>query len=294
MKVLSKAGVREIKIENVSPTLEYVAELIGIPINELVILGSAGKVFRSGDIDIAVEYPRFVPAAVAGMVTYDAEDIHNRLVEVLGADRCYYNPGLMVGSYAFPIVGDTEDGLVQVDLMYVRNTKWAEFAYFSPGINSWYKGAVRAILLSAVAGTINEPGIDAFEYDEEGEMLVRAGWGLDLNVGLKRMYQMRKISKRTGAWLKTMENVSPEAILDKFPTLKFDAEQWVLDDPDLVVKKLFGDDIKVSDVESAEDIMWLIFEAGLFSQERIDNIIKVAKKRAQPLIEKMELPFELK
>lgn len=283
MKVLNKVGVLKIGIESVPETLEYISELTCISRQDIVRLGSAGKQFESGDIDIAVDTNR-----------YNSEVIHEMMVAELGVDQCHYNPGLRVGSYAVPIAGERSNGLVQVDLMYVRNVKWAEFAYFSPGINSWYKGAVRAILLSAVAGTINEPGIDAFEYDEEGEMLVRAGWGLDLNVGLKRMYQMRKISKRTGTWLKTMENVSPDDILDKFPTLQFQMEEEVIDDPEKIVKKLFDDNIKVSDVESAEDLLWLIFECDLFSQERIDNIIKVAKKRAQPLIEKMDLPFELK
>jgi len=283
MKVLNKVGVVDITLESIPETLDYVNVLTCIAEHDIVTLGSAGKTFRSGDIDIAVDINK-----------YDPEGIHSLMVEALGEDQCYYNPGLRIGSYAVPIAGVRSNGLVQVDLMYVRNVKWAEFAYFSSGINSWYKGAVRAILLSAVAGTINNPGEDAFVYDEEGEMLVRAGWGLDLNVGLKRMYQMRGISSRTGKWLKTMKNVSPEEILDKFPTLEFDQGSWSIDDPEAVVQTLFDKDIKVCDVESAEDILWLIYEADLFSQDRIDNIIKVAKKRAQPLAEKMELPFELR
>jgi hypothetical protein len=280
VKVLSCAGVHDIEQRDIPRTLTHFSELSDIPTEELVLLGSTGKTAKSGDIDIAVDDSKYCP-----------EELHQLLLDQLGSKRCYYNPGTRVGSYAVNINGDAGNGVVQVDLMYVKSVDWAKFAYFSPGDKSDYKGAIRAILLSAIAGTINDEGIDAFVYDEEGELLVRAGWGFYLPVGMKRMYQMRGISKKTGLWLKTMKNVSPDEILDKFPILKFNQTNIVLDDPTAVVRALFGPGVEVSEVESAEDIIWQILLR--FTIARQKQIFEVAKKRAADLKGKMTLPPEL-
>lgn len=281
MKVLSRMGVQRIKREQIPATLDHVSKLANIPREKLITLGSTGKTEMSGDIDIAIDENEYNPA-----------EIHERMVDILGGDHCKYNYGTRVGSYAVLIEGNSTNGWVQVDLMYVQNVEWAQFSYYSAGDRSKYKGAIRAILLSAVASTINDPGHDYFEYDEKGELLVRVGWGLYLPVGLKRMFQMRGISKKTGGWLKTMKNVKPEEIRAHFPDAVFNDEYCFVDSPELVVQRLFGPDVSPEDVQTAEEILSLI--KNKLPQARVRQIFQLAKKRASELADKMEIPEELK
>lgn len=282
MKGLSSVGVQDIQIEELEDTMNYISTLTGIPREDLITVGSVGKQQTSGDIDIAISEEK-----------YPSGDIHKKLLKCLGSHYCNYNYGTRIGSYAFPIGGNVLNGAVQVDLMYVHNVNWAKFAYYSAGDKSKYKGAIRAILLSAVAGTIENPGEDAFAYDEDGELLARAGWGIYLPVGLKRMYQMRDISQKTGKWLKTMKSVSPDTILKNFPTLKFCPYNITIDDPYKVTTVMFNADTHPSDLQRVEDILRLIKDSGTFTPERTHKILEVAKKRVAQVKGKMEIPSEL-
>ena len=279
---LADAGVTRIGREDIPKTVELVSRASGIAKNKLIPLGSVGKQATSGDIDLAVD-----------INANDPQKVHQRMIQALGGDDFgVYNPGNKIGSYAVPIGGDPKKGMVQVDLMYVPNTKWAEFAYFSPGEKSKYKGAIRGILLAAAAGSLDEPGVDAFVYDDKtGDLLVRAGRGINPNVGLKRMNQMRGKHKKTGAWLKTMKNVTPEDIKREFPDLEFQGDAAVVDDPNEVVQILFGIGVTPKDVDSAEEIIDIVKRT--FPKKRADQFFKHAAGRAAPLADKMEIPPEL-
>ena len=178
---LSSAGVVRIKRGDIPSTVKYASELAGIPKKDLHLIGSTGKTETSGDIDVAVD-----------MNEYNPVTIHERMIEKLGEERCVYNGGTKVASYAVPIRGDEEKGLVQVDFMYTTNPEWAKFSYFSAGENSKYKGAIRTLLLAAVAASIQEKGTDHFEYDPDSkELIIRAGRSVDLGQGLRRIFQHR-------------------------------------------------------------------------------------------------------
>lgn len=277
---LAGAGVTRINKNDIPATIQYVSNIIGVPVREMTPLGSVGKTATSGDIDVAMDIKK-----------HDAVTIHRRLVDALGEDHAKYNGGTKIGSYAVPIAGDEQKGLVQFDLMYVPNPKWAEFSFFSAGEASRYKGAIRNILLATVAKMLDEPGVDAFVYDENGDLLVRAGRGINPGLGLKRMYQMRGKNKKTGAWLKTMKNVTPEDIKRDFPELEFDGSTAIIDDPKRVVQVLFGKGVKPSDVDTVEEIIALIKKT--FSPEKAQKIFNSAKNRTSKLAGKMEIPEEL-
>lgn len=277
---LKTLGVTRIRKEDIPATVQYVSNIIGIPADDMKTLGSVGKTATSGDIDVALDLSK-----------YNGDQIHRLLLNTLGQDKGTYNAGTKIGSYAIPIAGDPANGLVQFDLMYVPNPAWAEFSYFSAGDESRYKGAIRNILLANVAKALDEPGVDAFVYDDNGDLIVRAGRGLSPSLGLKRMYQMRGKHKKTGAWLKTMKNVSPMDIKREFPDLQFDQGHWVIDDPKKVVGVLFGPDTKPSDVNTVEQIISLIKQR--FSREKAQKIFDGAKERASKLADKMEIPPEL-
>jgi len=184
--------------------INYVSELSGVPIEDLHPVGSTGKASSTGDLDLVIDENKYTPFKV-----------HNSMTRNLGDEYGKYNKGTRVGSYAVPV----GDGFrVQVDLMFTSNVEWSKFAYFSAGDNSQYKGAVRAVLLSAVAAALDEKGVDTFHYEDD-ELLVRVGRGIDLGVGMKRLFQMRPHKKYGEGYVKGLKKVTPEEIKKMYPAL---------------------------------------------------------------------------
>lgn len=277
----SEAGTVRIKRSDIPATIKYASELSGIPVKDLHKLGSTGKTPTSGDIDLGVDVHK-----------YDHERVHARMMQKLGGKGGVFNKGTKVGSYAVPIKGDPEKGLVQVDFMYTPNTDWAKFAYHSEGEGSKYKGAVRTILLMAVAAGLQEPGTDHFEFDpDSGDMIIRAGRTLDLNAGLRRIFQHRPRNKAGTAYLKTMKSIPIEDFKALFPDVPVKNGIITIEDPDKVVKMLFGGGTTANDVRTAEQILALIKKK--FDEAKQKEIFNKARERAVRLVGKMRLPPEL-
>lgn len=276
-KALSSKNVTRIAKEDIPATIKYVSKISGVPIKDLYPIGSVGKTDTSGDIDLAVDITNHHP-----------QHVHERMLKALGGDDFgKYNDGIKTGNYAVPIQGQ-KDKLVQVDLMYVKNPKWAQFAYFSAGDRSKYKGAVRNILMSSVAATLDEKGKDVFHYDGD-DLIVRVGRGIDMNLGLKRLFQMRSKKKTGEGYVKTHQRVTPEEIRAAYPDLEFEGSNLIIDDPQEVVTVLFGPDIKPSHVDTAEELLELIKR---FPKARQDKIFEIARKRFRQHVGKIALPPE--
>lgn len=278
---LKTAGVQRINREDIPATVQYVSQISGIPVENLHPLGSVGKTPNSGDIDLGVDANQYNP-----------EEIHKRMCGELGEDSCTFNKGTKVASYAIPIAGDPTNGLVQVDLMYTPNPEWATFAYHSPGATSEYKGAVRTMLLMGVAASYQEPGTDHFEYDPtSGDLIIRAGRTLDLNAGLRRIFQFRPKSKKTDQYLKTMKTISVNDFKNMFPDVEVHGDNVIIDNPIEVLTILFGKGVKPKDVGTAEQVIKLI--KTKFSKERQEQIFRKAAERARSVRDKMNLPPEI-
>jgi hypothetical protein len=271
----SEWNVGRINKGDIPATIKYVSKISGIPVKELHPLGSVGKKSTSGDIDLAVDINK-----------YDMNDIHTKMMEELN-DEGVMNKGTKIGSYAVPIQG--HKGKVQVDLMYVNNVKWAQFAYFSSP-DSQYKGAIRTILLMAVAASLNEPGTDHFEFSEDGELIIRAGRTLDLATGLRRIFQHRPTKKKGGGYVKTMKSIPVDEFQKMFPEVEVQGDNVLIDDPEMVVQMLFGPGIKPADVDTAEEVLALI--QAKFKDP--DKILHFAKSRIKALGNKMKIPEALK
>lgn len=275
------AGTTRIKRADIPATIKHASELSGVPVKDLHKLGSTGKTPDSGDIDLGVDVHK-----------YDAERIHARMISKLGDKGGVFNKGTKVGSYAVPIKGNPEKGLVQVDFMYTPNTEWAKFAYHSEGEGSKYKGAVRTILLMAVAAGLQEAGTDHFEFDpDSGDMIIRAGRTLDLNTGLRRIFQHRPRNKKGTAYLKTMKSIPIEDFKKLFPDVPVKNGTIIIEDPDKVVKMLFGGGATANDVRTAEQVLALIKKK--FDDAKQKEIFAKARERAVRLEGKMRLPPEL-
>jgi len=278
---LKSAGVTRINKLDIPSTITAISKVTNIPENDLFPLGSVGKTETSGDIDLGVDINK-----------YDQKTIHQLMVDVLGESKCVYNYGTKVASYAFPISGNFDNGLVQVDLMYVANPNWATFSYHSPDTTSKYKGAVRSILLMATATTFNEPGIDYFKVDNiTHDLLIRAGRTLDLNVGLRRIFQYRPKSKKGDKYLKTMKSITADKFVEMFPDVDICGDDIVYDNPQEVLKLLFGKELQPTDVDTAEQVIDLINTN--FNKDQQVAIYKKASDRATSVFNKMKLPPEL-
>jgi hypothetical protein len=275
---LKSVGVQRISRCDISATIQYVSLLSGIPLVDMIPLGSTGKTHTSGDIDVAIDINK-----------YDRIEVHNNMERLLGSDKCKYNPGTKVGSYAIPIKGNPELGLVQVDLMFVPNVKWAEFTYYSPGDQSSYKGAIRRMLLQSVASTIDEEGTDIFVYDPvTNDLMVRIGRTMDMNLGLKRIFQMRPMKKRGGGYLSTIKTVPVTDIRSAYPSLIFNDIDRTIYDPVQALRIMFGMDIAPSSVETAEQIISLI--QTVLPSDRQQMIFKRAAAKMAEVSDQMNIP----
>lgn len=270
-------GVGKINKGDIPATIKYVSKISGIPMKDLHPLGSVGKKAKSGDIDLAVDVNK-----------YSKDAIHDKMMEELNHEGVF-NKGTNVGSYAVPIQGNK--GKIQVDLMFVNNIDWAKFAYYSAGDESKYKGAIRTILLMAVAASLNEPGTDHFEYNEDGDLVIRAGRTLDLAKGLRRIFQFRPRKKSGEGYVKTMKSIPVDEFKLMYPEVEVDGENVIIDDPEMVVAMLFGPGVKPKDVNTAEKVLELIREK--FGKDT-DKVLDFAKGRIKALGTKMDVPEVLK
>lgn len=278
---LKSVGVRRINRDDIPATIHYVSQISGIPIESFHPLGSVGKTPTSGDIDLAISTKEFNP-----------KKIHQRMIDMLGEDNCTYQAGTKVASYAVPIAGDVTNNLVQVDFMYVDNPEYAKFSYHSPGTDSRYKGAVRTMLLMGVAASYSEPGTDYFEFDPEtGELIVRAGRTLDLNSGLRRIFQYRPKDKKGTRYLKNMKTITPQEFKQLFPDVEIRGDEVIVDNPSEILTILFGRGVTARDVNTAEQVIELI--KSKFNKQKQQLIFQKAAERAQSVVNKMELPPEI-
>ena len=252
----------------IADTVKFVSDLTKINIDDLHYIGSTGKVDISGDIDLAVDCKK-----------YSLENTRKLLQHVYGSDRCVYNPGTQTTSVAIPIAGDESKGLCQVDLMAVSSIDWAKFAYYYAGpTKTQYKGAVRSLLLMGIVSTFLEPGVDHFVYNDQGELIIRAGRTLDLNKGMRRIFQYRQQSASGDRYLKQLTSVTLSQFKQLFPDIKISDDISVINNPDHFAKLLFGNHITANDLDVAERIVALIEYS--FAPDRVEQIFKNTAARA--------------
>lgn len=303
---LAKAGVGRIDKKYISSTIEFVSKLAGVPKRDMHAMGSTGKNPHSGDIDLGID-----------MAKYPPDDVHRRMMTRLGDEKHYFNHGTKVYSYAVPIVKRVGEefvevgGTVQVDLMFTPHVDWAKFAYHSEGttgMQTSYKGAVRTILLKAVAAMYHEPGIDKMAYDPHTEELViRVGRTFDMNHGLRRIFQYRPERKvqatvkspyvKSMKTVHTIEELQPalDALKHRHPGHFGDIEldvadhEIIINDPAKVLKMLFpGGPVAIDQVRTAEQILDLISQR--FNPDLQIKIFSKAKDSMQEISGSMRTP----
>ena len=285
LQILREGGAATAKWETkrihnaeIPATIKHFSKISGIPVRDLHSVGTTGKTPSSSDIDLAVDASK-----------YDMEIVHNKIMGELG-DEGTLNKASKVASYAVPIRGKDDREKVQVDLMYGGNPEWIKFAYHSEGAGSKYKGAIRSILLSAVAAAINKKGMDHMEFDGD-DLTIRAGRTVELATGLQRTFQYRSKNKDGKGYGTKMNSIPVDEFKKKFPNIDVNGGTLTVDDPAEVVKILFGSGTKPAHVNSAEQLIQLIKKK--FDKETQEKIFRIATVRAKSVAGTMKLPPEL-
>ena len=127
---------------NVVPTVQWLEQLTGLNLVDNM-LGTTGKAETSGDLDLGVDATKISKEVLVQQLL--KQGIRNTDVKKSG-DAVHLKA---------PILGDPNNGFVQVDFMFTENPAWQHFALTGGAPGSQYKGLHRHILLSSVAKAQN-------------------------------------------------------------------------------------------------------------------------------------------
>jgi hypothetical protein len=266
---------------------EILFPLLGIDPNrygdEYIIIGSIGKKKNpddtSGDLDIGYDATSF--SREHGIGTKECSATVNSILTtqlsvMLGFEpEINYLKGLNIVSLGWPIEGDQQKGIVQLDLIPLSSMEWADFIYYSPNYKvdeSKYKSAHRNWLLSAILSARKE----VIYTDEAGEIMDYNAPVLILSDGL---YWHTKSYKGT-----------------RIPRLKHakkleGSERFVTRDPQEFIDFALGTGYKPEDVKTFEDLLKIIENPKFDLHERLPEI----KQRFLEYLERagLEIPTEI-
>lgn len=229
------AGVSRINQENVKKTLNSVYSkllpLLGLNISDTALLGSTGKKLpggSSGDMDLAISKRKLIDEH--GLDEKQLIPFIVSKVKKLGIDFKSM-PGLGIVSIAWPIAnvdGKQKGERVQLDLMLSDNinmTKWGMYSAHEK--EQPYKGAVRNLIMYWIANVVDYKSLKR-EADKDTEFEKDI---FDTQRGLFRLKQ--SYYDKNGKLSSKKKTIFRKLISD---------------DPDAIVKILFGNNYKSSDI----------------------------------------------
>jgi hypothetical protein len=219
-----KSMTDPIHIDQVSLLLKSVIPILTENgVTKVTLVGSAGKKETSGDVDLAIEFPG------------TRDDLYNRLC--VEYDARFGLSGIRkYGSGQISIMHPWNEKYVQLDLI-IGDTKWLEWALFSPHPDECVVGGEpRNILLNDFLCDNAQYASGArsyFKSDDRTRMLI------DWNVGLFFAKQTNKTS-------------DPSRMLVTWKTLD---KLLITNDPDELVKSVFGVEFSVSDTKTFDGLV---------------------------------------
>lgn len=242
-----------VKREDVFPTVQFVVNALAMPgftyeyaVNNL--MGSAGKQVDSGDLDFALNNrsARFV--GEDDLPVFDLRAFAAKAREVL-PDGHVSTKTLKGGQFqtAFPVAGDPSKGYVQVDFIK-GDPEWLKFAHFSPGLDvSPWKG----VMVSTLLGVLAKMRKDYELYDGDARV-ARVGLHFDLEKGLHRKWQMRKLEGQGLSLVSADEFETAMQLAPRFTRLNY------VTAPDEVLRLLFGQPVFHSEVNTFEKLVAMV------------------------------------
>jgi hypothetical protein len=248
-------GVGTIHIDELKPTLDYIAKKTNLRDIGGRVLGSVGKKEYSGDIDLAVE-----PKTKEEMEQFIADlrktfgDTNVRKIGKLLTTKVpiqNFNPD---NDGRYP-----RTGYVQVDYMF-GDRDWLKLYLHSPReTESKLKGTHRNIALSTIAGYTDRA--TSKEVDDQGRPIETIRWKWSPNDGLIKVRRTSRKNDKTGKWLQKQD----EEILGKPYKNAND-----------IVKVLFNGKVGADVLNSAESIVEAVKKA--FDKATQEEIFKQMAK----------------
>jgi len=252
-----------IQQENVESTLQSIYKnllpVINIDINDIVILGSTGKKYKSsssGDIDLAINKNSVLYKN--NIIEKDLFNfLYNKLISISFEIKDMRQMNII--SIAWPISnynGNQPNQYVQLDLMIVDSIEWAKWAFYSPAEwESPYKGLFRNEIMYSVAKYMNYKVIEIIDN-------INVTWErsfFDLNKGLLRGTQTILGKRGITKTIKTNEKI------------------LISNDPDEVVKMMFGDNCKKEELLTWEETFAKIISPDFIHRDKILEILLMTK-----------------
>jgi hypothetical protein len=280
---------RRIREDEFPKTLEHIRQTL-FPLldidptqggKEYLIIGSIGKKAdpsdTSGDLDIGYDGMWF--AQREGIQYKECSKkildlLSVELATVLGFEpEIKYMPGLNIVSIGWPIEGDMNKGIVQVDLIPLSDMKWAEFIYYSPDYKkgeSKYKSAHRNWFFSAVLSARKKE----LEKDEAGEILDYDSPVLILSDGL--YWHTKSYKGKLKPRLKHSQKIPG-------------SERFVTNDPQEFIDFALGKGYRPEDVKSFEDVFKIVNSPSFDLYDKLPEI----KERYIQYLDRVKLPVPI-
>ena len=282
---------RRIRESEVSKTLKSIEEklfpLMGLSPddigNDFIYIGSIGKKKNpddtSGDIDLGYDAKEFM--LKNGLVFRDCstklyEILSEELPVIMGDDiEMNHLKGLNIVSVGWPIEGDFDKGVVQLDLIPIKNMNWAKFIYYSPDYRmdeSKWKSAHRNWLLSAALVAQRK----TLSTNDAGEVMDYETPVLVLPEGL--FIQSKTFRGKLKSRLKN-------------PTKIKDSEKFITDNPQEFIDFSLGEGYTENDVKTFEKVLDIMTSPNFKMKESLPEI----KKKFIELCERtgLEIPAEI-
>lgn len=249
-------NLTRIRREDIAPTVEFMCDKLsvdGLTFEYVMdnLMGSAGKQDDSGDLDVALNgrVAKFYGEPV--LPVFNLHALNDRCREVLSNHQV--NSKTLKGGQlqtAWPIAGDPNKGMVQVDFI-LGDTTWLKFAHSSPGL---YLSPWKGVYTITVLATLAKFNFNYMLFDTDGQVKATVGWAMDLEKGLYRTWRRRK---KHGT---TLERVDPDAFETSVPSAPRFSRVGYIADPHAVLRVLFKRDVDPSEVNTLEKTLKLVKE----------------------------------
>lgn len=250
--------------------------------DEYIVIGSIGKKKNpedtSGDLDIGLDSTLFnVPLKEVSTYIYSILESSDELEGKLGfKPEINHLKGLNIVSIGWPINGDQNNGIVQLDLIPVADIDWAKFIYYSPDYKvseSKYKSAHRNWLLAAILAVRRR----VLDVDDSGEIMDYDSPVLILSDGL--YWHTKSYRGKLKPRLKNASKVSG-------------SERFVTRDPQEFIDFALGKGYSINDVKTFEKLYQII---GSPNFELYDKLNEIEEKFLEYITRaNLERPSEIK
>jgi hypothetical protein len=251
--------------------------------DQYVIIGSIGKKENpddtSGDLDIGYDakwYSDTNGITMKECSGFIYDKIKNDLGDIIGfRPEINYLKGLNIVSIGWPIDGNIDKGIVQLDLIPLSDMKWADFIYYSPNYKireSKYKSAHRNWLLAAILSSRKE----IIELGDTGEVLDYNTPVLILSDGL--YWHTKSYRGKIKDRLKNPKKIEG-------------SERFVTNNPQEFINFALGPGYNIDDVKTFEQLFSVIMSSDFELSDKLPEI----KERFLEFLQRvgLEIPTEI-